>query len=111
MRWRCSIWWRAIKATTLRRALGEESVALLREVGDPFALAHALQHLGLVALDQGDHDAARALEEESVRLSQRTGGYGRLAHGIYCLGVVAMAQGDYPEADSRFEEALALGRE
>jgi hypothetical protein len=77
------------------RSLGEESVALFREVQDEFGLATSLATLGIIALTQEDYAAARASLEESVAISRKSGDDWALSLALRNSGIAALKQGDH----------------
>jgi predicted ATPase/DNA-binding SARP family transcriptional activator len=92
------------------RALAEESIALLRPVGDQRPLAWALSALGLATSQGGDLEAARSLQEESLALARQIGDPWLAAWTLLRLGTVAHRRGDGAAARSLTEESLALLR-
>src|SRR3990172_9528969 len=91
-------------------ALGEESLALSREVGDRWGVADAHAVMGLVARGQGDYTRAAALLEESLAQARQLGDKWRVAIVLNNLGLVAREQGDYDRAKTLLEEPLAQFR-
>jgi predicted ATPase/class 3 adenylate cyclase len=93
-------------------ALGEECVAIYREMGAPVKreLAYALNSLVVVAMLQGNEDAARPLQAESMALFQETGQSWGLAMSLFVWGNVAVERGEYVRAREHLEESLALFR-
>jgi non-specific serine/threonine protein kinase len=55
------------------RALLEESLAILRELGDRFGIAVSLSNLGNVAYGQSDYLAGKAMYEESLAIHRELG--------------------------------------
>jgi predicted ATPase/class 3 adenylate cyclase len=92
-------------------ALYEESLALLRPLGDTRGIAGSLGNLANVAYVQGDYPRAAALYEESLALMRKLGDTWGIATSLDNLGGVAEAQGDYPRAVALHEESLALFRD
>jgi predicted ATPase/DNA-binding SARP family transcriptional activator len=70
----------------------------------------ALNGLGMLALNQGDHVAARAALEESLSLRRALGNQSGVADVLNNLGIVAWRQGDYEAAQQMYEEGLAIDR-
>jgi len=89
----------------------EESVALLREVGDKQGLAQALRFLSGSFESQGEYALARPLAEESVELFREGEDKFGLAITLSRLGITALAQGDAAAARARLEEGVAIARE
>jgi predicted ATPase/class 3 adenylate cyclase len=93
------------------RAHVEESLAVLRELGDRRGIALALFVLGGVVWAQGDYARARSLGEENLALCRELGDTWHTALALNGLGTMARDQGDYMLARARCEESLALFRE
>ena len=93
------------------RALGEESLAIRRQLGDRKGIAASLNNLGLVACDQGDYPAARALYEESLAIKRELGDRVGIANSLNNLGNVAYDQAELAFARALYEESLAIARE
>ena len=85
----------------------EQSVALAREVGDPWLIAFALE---MLAWDgYGDKDPRLLpLYEESLILARRVADPWLIAQTLRGLGFEAGAHADYPQAITLFEECLAI---
>ena len=88
------------------RALGEQGVALFRQIDEPWGLAVALHFLGL-AIVRSDAGAARPLFEESAALFQGLGNGWDLAMPLRGLGLVAYREGDTVAARALLEEGIA----
>jgi tetratricopeptide (TPR) repeat protein len=86
----------------------EESVALLREVGDAPWLATALFVFGQLATELGDERRGAALLREALACSRQVGDQWNEALALHALGDVALAQGDYARAEALNEAGLAL---
>jgi tetratricopeptide (TPR) repeat protein len=86
----------------------EEGLALAQEHGDDRGRAEALDHLGSIALDQGDRATARAWLQESLAIAREIDDRGRIAHVLYTLGWVDYVLGAYSQAKASFTEGLAL---
>jgi predicted ATPase/class 3 adenylate cyclase/Tfp pilus assembly protein PilF len=93
------------------RARHEESLAILRQLGDRRGMASSLNNLGNVTCEQGDHSAARALHEESLAIRRELGDRRGIATSLGNLGIVACDQGDFASARALHEECLAIRRE
>ncbi len=92
-------------------ALGEEALALARELGDALGVAHALTVLGFVAEDRGEVARATALFEEALAVGRRLGRPSWPAWSMRNLGRVALLGGDLEVAERWLEGALALFRQ
>jgi predicted ATPase len=94
-----------------RIPLLEESVALAREVGDPWVLGLTLWHLAINVLRfQSDPERVRKLAKESTALLREVGDLWSLGRPLGTLAFVAWGQGDLAAAVVYFEEALAAAR-
>jgi non-specific serine/threonine protein kinase len=91
-------------------ALGEESLALYRQLEYPPGIAFSLNILGLAARRQGDYARAAELLEESLGLWRESEHAWGIALTLNILGVMARQQGDYHRATALGEESLALYR-
>jgi predicted ATPase len=92
-------------------ALGSESVALYRELGDEVGLGGALNNLGYTERERGNHARATELWEESLEIKRRSGDRYRLALALNSLGLAARDQGDYERAEQLCNEALEIFRD
>jgi predicted ATPase/DNA-binding SARP family transcriptional activator len=94
------------------RSLHEESLTLLRELGDKREFAFALYRLGFTIFCQGDeYDQAAALWEQSLAIYRELRYRPGIADSLQALGHVARSQGDYAAARSYYEEGLVMYRE
>jgi DNA-binding CsgD family transcriptional regulator len=80
------------------KVLFEESVALFRDLGDPWGLSLALRHLGYVSSGQGDYERAAALFKESLVLCGELGEKWFSSMCLEDLAVVAGLAGDHRRA-------------
>jgi predicted ATPase/class 3 adenylate cyclase len=92
------------------RALVEESLALVREMGNRQGVAASLNDLGVVAYEQGEYGRAAALHEESLALFREVGDRWGIAISLSYLGHRASVQGEYGRARALLEESLVLAR-
>jgi hypothetical protein len=73
--------------------LGEESLAMRRELGDPFGIAISLTNLGDVACAEADWVSARALYQEALPIWRELGGKLGIAFSLEGLAAVAASLG------------------
>jgi DNA-binding CsgD family transcriptional regulator len=73
--------------------LGEETLALYREVGDVLGIVACHTNLGLVKLAQGDYERSAALLRESVRLAWELDHKPFFQYSVIGLGGVAASLG------------------
>jgi len=92
-------------------ALSEGSLALYREVGDPWGMAFSLFTLGNVAWVRGNTVAARSMTEEALALYRKIGFKEYVAWSLFSLALLDNSQGEYTRAYALFEESLAIHRE
>jgi predicted ATPase/DNA-binding XRE family transcriptional regulator len=96
-------------------ARGEEGVAVLRERGDPWALAFGLQQLGLSeALGSNGalaYSSATRHIEESRHIFEEIGDQWGLAQSQSALAMVALWLHDFRTARQLIEDAILLARE
>jgi predicted ATPase len=90
-------------------AVAEEGVALAREAGDDWALALALNCLGVATADLlGDVDRATVYYEESLGLRRRLGDKSRVALALNNLAWVALVGHDYTHAAALYAEVVEI---
>jgi predicted ATPase/class 3 adenylate cyclase len=95
---------------TRASALGTESLALSRRLGDKRAIASCLNVLGLEACRLEKYDQAARLGEESLALSNEVGDRWGAAGAHLILGLVARGAGDYARAAPLLEEGVTQFR-
>ena len=91
-------------------ALGEESLAMARDLGDPSSIATALYTVGRAAFFADRLERAAALVEEAAGLQRTSEDTAGLARSLLLLGWVAAARRDHKRAMVLHDEALALGQ-
>jgi non-specific serine/threonine protein kinase len=97
---------------TAARALKEEGIAILRELGDTERLGYSLLHLGhLAGYAQQDFQAARALYQEGLGHLRNASNAEGTAHALANLGNVAILTGDYATAEPLVADSLRMYRE
>src|SRR5262249_42825096 len=89
----------------------EESLAILRGLGDRVGITMALNRLGSAIARQRDLAAARALHEEALAICQRSNAKDGIAHSLDGLADVARLRGDYGASLSLCRQALAIWSE
>lgn len=94
-------------------ALEEESVSLIRELNDPYALGHTLCCFGRVAIAQEDYPAAESAFEEDLAICRSFGvrPYAGTGTALQYLGLIAFRRGDYAAAHMLLKESSDLLRE
>ena len=85
-----------------------EEIALRRQLGDPARLAAALNNLGNLLTDLGDHAGADPVLVEAIEYFDEAGHNTSLALTSWAFS--AMQLGDYEESERRHREALQEGR-
>jgi len=91
--------------------LVEESLPIVREMGDKQESGYAEALLGLVRMGQRNSAAARPLLEESHTLFKDIGNVWGEAGTLYMLGMAAFFSGDRAAARAYYEESLRLFRQ
>ncbi len=97
-----------------RRAaeLGEQGLAVCRQIGDMRNAAILLIWLGITAMRETDYERSTAFLEESLAISRNLGEKWATSLGLAQLGiVVARSESDYDRAATMHLESLALSRE
>jgi predicted ATPase/DNA-binding CsgD family transcriptional regulator len=92
-------------------ALGEESLEIAREVGDPHTTHRMLTQLGHIARGRSDWLAARRFYEEALPLRRALAEPVDVAVSLACLGHVHRALQEYDTARTLYEESLELARQ
>ncbi len=92
-------------------SMAQESLALCRELGDTWGIAHSLLQLGRAASYRGNFPVARPLLEEALALCREVGNMWGITFALEEWGYLALQQGDYARARALFEESLAIERE
>jgi predicted ATPase/class 3 adenylate cyclase/DNA-binding CsgD family transcriptional regulator len=91
--------------------LGEQSLALYRELGDTMGIASCLHLLADIAWGRGNLTRARALGEESLLLFREVHDKRSVAYLLYHLGSLAIEQGEYPRGRDLLTESVTINRE
>jgi predicted ATPase len=88
----------------------EESLALFRNLDEPFGIAANLTQLADIALLEGDRDAARGLAEESAAIRRERLESLHLGRALSSLAEISVAEADYDRARELLEEAIDYWR-
>ena len=88
--------------------LGRESLAVYRDLGNPWRMLGTLDLLMQTATEIGDVATVRACLEESLEFLEQTGGCSEAARTLSRLAVLARADGDIAAARGYLERARAL---
>ncbi|MBI4280283.1 MAG: tetratricopeptide repeat protein [Armatimonadetes bacterium] len=96
--------------TARTETLGQESLALARQLGDRRGTASCLNVLGLAACRIEKYGRAKTLGEESLALSREAGDRLGVAAALAVLGFVARGERDYARAWAMLEESAGLFR-
>jgi class 3 adenylate cyclase/tetratricopeptide (TPR) repeat protein len=86
----------------------EAALPLAQKARNEGLCATVLEHLGIIAREQGEWPLARTHFEESLALALKTGDFARSAHILLSLGWVDVMQGEYPAAGARLCESQEL---
>lgn len=93
------------------RGLFESQLAIQRQIGDPRAVASAINNLGVVAMRQGDHAAAEAYYAETLEIVRGCGLAASEAAALNNLGHVALRRADYAAARLKYEQSLQISQQ
>jgi predicted ATPase/class 3 adenylate cyclase len=86
----------------------EESLAIFRDLDEPFGIAANLTQLADLALLQGDRETARRFAEESAEIRRERLGSLYLGRALASLANISVAEADYDQAQELLEEAIQL---
>jgi predicted ATPase/DNA-binding SARP family transcriptional activator len=92
---------------TAFRGLAEQSLALYRELDDPWGIVQALSDLGISSFFDGIYPLARRMFEERLALAQRQGIGDGIADSVTWLSFIAAAQGELDRAEHMARELAA----
>jgi hypothetical protein len=92
------------------RADLEASIALAREIGDSWCLAHALGGAGSLSFHEGEGDRAQALLRESVAVCEALGDSYIINTSRFWLGRSLLASGDRAAGMATLEAVAAHAR-
>lgn len=93
------------------RAMLEEGLPLLRQLGNPYRIAMALNFSGDLARCEQRYQEALAAYEESISLLREIDAVRDLASALHNLGHASLHLGDVERAGDLFEESMTLHRE
>jgi DNA-binding CsgD family transcriptional regulator len=85
----------------------DESLAIAREAGDSFRIAHALNSLGDLARCEQKYKDAQTAYENSLALLREVGAQHDLASVLHNLGHTCLRLGDIERGQAFFHESLA----
>jgi tetratricopeptide (TPR) repeat protein len=89
----------------------QDSLALLRELGDPKDIAHALDGLGYVCWIRGEYQESKQHNEEMLTLSKEIGDQRGIAGSLGSLGIVTYGLRDFQKSREFILESIALYKE
>jgi predicted ATPase/DNA-binding SARP family transcriptional activator len=92
-------------------ALGEESLALYRSLGDREGIGRTVHLLSQVAVELGQRERALAFADESLRLARELGHVRGLIVSLRVAGVLSAEDGDDDRGTALLEESEKLARE
>jgi predicted ATPase/class 3 adenylate cyclase len=90
------------------RAMYQENVQLVRELGDKRGTGHALIALASADTASGDYASAHALYQEGLAIERELGDKWYAAMALVGLGEAMIGEENYDEAVPRLDESLAL---
>ena len=92
------------------QTLFEESLAVLRPIGDPALLPDPLIFSGIIMHLTGKIDRSRSLLDEGLAYAQAAGDGWFVAYALYNQGYIASLRGHYAEAYEQMLAGLAMWR-
>ncbi len=93
------------------RHLYEESLDILRPLGDPALLTDSLVVSGVILHLDGDFKRSRRVMEEGLACAEQAGDRSFAAYALFNLGYVASLEGRYDEGFEQMAAGLAQWRE
>jgi tetratricopeptide (TPR) repeat protein len=87
-------------------SLGEQSLAIYRQLGDNQGIANCLNDLGSLAGLQGDYELRQSLHEQSLGIFRELGDEYGIATTLFLLANVVTTRGEQALARSLFEDSL-----
>jgi non-specific serine/threonine protein kinase len=93
------------------KGLLHESLALLRDIGDPARAARVLAALAWLSIQQGQYPDVEAPARESADYARATGDRRLLLSSLGNLAIALHRQGQWAAARELLEQALAVARE
>ena len=89
----------------------EQSLEIMREIGDRQGEAVTLHGMASIDVQQGDYAGARSVFEQSLQIKREIGDRKGEAATLHQIATIDVHQGDYTRARSVFEESLQIRRE
>ena len=71
-------------------------------------MSTSYHHLGMLAQDRGDYDAAEPLYRRSLEIKERIGDQAGMAASYHHLGILAQDRGDYDAAEPLYRRSLEI---
>jgi tetratricopeptide (TPR) repeat protein len=93
------------------QSLFNESIDILRPIGDPATLTDPLVLNGIIMHLNGEIDQALALMEKGLACSRESGDQWRAAYALYNQGYIASLLGHYDEGYEKMMAGLTIWRE
>jgi predicted ATPase/DNA-binding XRE family transcriptional regulator len=88
----------------------EESLSILRPIGDPALLVDPLIFSGIIMFLSGEFDRAQSLTDECLACAQAAGDEWFTAYSLFSQGFIASLVGRYAEGYEQMLAALAIWR-
>ena len=92
------------------RTLLQESLAIVRDLGDDLGVARRLRTLGLVSMSEGDVETAMRLCEQSAGIFRANDDEPGLVLALIFLGWARYVDGELAGGDRQMREALAINQ-
>ncbi len=91
--------------------LYEDSLKIFSELKDPWGVAEARGHIGVIAAYQGDSEIAQSNLEMSLTVMERIGDRWAVARGYSGLGDIYLHRGQYGQAADYYKRSMHLWKE
>ncbi len=96
------------ETTHLRVSSCEQSLLILRQIGDRAGEAGSLHQLATIDMETGDYASARERLEQSLLIRRQIGDRAGEAGSLHQLASIDMETGDYASAREQFEQSLLI---
>lgn len=88
------------------RSAIEECVRIRKSIGQPSAIARAMNYRAVVLTSMGDYSEAASVQRESLELSRENGLADEANYGVYSLGMIAYQTAELDDAVALLESSL-----
>jgi len=85
-----------------------QSLEIVKELGNKGGIASTLHELGMIHAAQGDYDKAIEKYNQSLEIEKELGNKGGIASTLHELGIIHYIQGDYDKAIGKYNQSLEI---